>query len=99
MTNEIRNSLARLQQIKPADLNAVQAELPVLTEALRKEVEAQTGLLGGADPTHAAYTAAATDLVSLLELTNTVVAARAEFGKLAANAGKVMQRLLKKAPK
>jgi hypothetical protein len=99
MTDDIRQSLTRLEQIAAADLKATEEELTTLLVALRKEVEAQTGVLNSADSTHPAYNAAASDLVGLLQLTQAVVDAKTEVGKLTTAAGKAVQRVLKKAPK
>ena len=99
MTDDIRQSLARLERVPPADLNAAGGELTILLTALRNEVEAQTGVLNGADSTHPAYSAAASDLVGLLQLTQTAVDAKTEVGKLATAAGRTVQKVLKKAPK
>ena len=63
MTDDIRQSLSRLGQINPADLDA------------------------------------ASDLVGLLQLTQTAVDSRAELSKLAGAASKAVGRVLKKAPK
>ena len=99
MTDDIRQSLTRLEQTSTADLKAAEGELTTLLTALRKEVEAQTGVLNNADSTHPAYNAAASDLVGLLQLTQAAVDAKAEVGKLTTAAGKAIQRVLKKAPK
>jgi hypothetical protein len=99
MNNDIRQSLARLEQIPPAELNATDGELTVLLTALRKEVESQTGVLNNADPAHATYTVAADDLTALLQLTNTVIHTKAELAKLVTAAEKTMQRVWKRVPK
>ncbi len=99
MTNDIRQSLARLEQISSANLDAVTAELNVLLAAVQKEVQAQSSVLKEADTTHAAYSAAASDLVGLLQLSQVTIEARAELGKLTAAAKKTLQRVWKKAPK
>jgi hypothetical protein len=99
MTDDIRQSLARLEQVPPADLNAAEGELTTLLTALRKEVETQTGVLNSADSTHPAYSTAASDLVGLLQLTQAAVDAKTEVGKVATAAGKAVQRVLKKIPK
>jgi hypothetical protein len=99
MTDDIRQSLTRLEQVPPTDLKPAEGELTTLLAALRKEVETQTNVLNSADSTHPAYSAAASDLVALLQLTQAAVDAKAEVGKLAIAAGKAMQRVLKKVPK
>ena len=99
MNNEIRESLARLRQLKVPDLTGTDGELTILLTALRKEVEAQTAVVNTADPSDPAYSAAASDLVTLLQLTQTAVDAKTELGKLAIAAGKAVSRVLKKAPK
>ena len=99
MNNDIRESLARLGQTRLADLDATDNELTVLLSALRKEVEAQTGALNSADSTDPAYSAAANDLVGLLQLSQAAVDSKTELGKLATAANKAVQRVLKKAPK
>jgi hypothetical protein len=99
MTNDIRESLARLKQLRITDLGATDDELTILVTALRKEVETQTGVVNTADSINPAYTAAASDLVGLLQLSQAAVDAKAELGKLAGAAGKAIGRVLKKAPK
>ena len=99
MNSDIRESLARLKQLRIADLAATDGELTVLVTALRKEVETQTGVVNTADSTDPAYSSAATDLVGLLQLTQAAVDSRAELGKLAGAASKAVGRVLKKAPK
>jgi hypothetical protein len=99
MNNDIRQSLSRLGQINPADLDAASAELTSLVTALRKEVETRTGVVNTADLTDPAYSAAASDLVGLLQLTQAAVDSRAELSKLAGVASKAVGRVLKKAPK
>jgi hypothetical protein len=99
MTTDIRQSLSRLGQINPADLDAASAELTALVTALRKEVETRTGVVNTADSTDPAYSAAASDLMGLLQLTQAAVDSRAELGKLAGAASKAVGRVLKKAPK
>jgi hypothetical protein len=99
MTNDIRESLARLKQLRAADLGTTDDELTIVVTALRKEVETQTGVVNTADSTNPAYTAAAGDLVGLLQLSQAAVDAKAELGKLAGAAGKAIGRVLKKAPK
>lgn len=83
MTNDIRQSLSRLGQINPADLDAASAELTALVTALRKEVETRTGVVNTADSTDPAYSSAASDLLGLLQLTQAAVDSRTELGKLA----------------
>jgi len=99
MNNDIRQSLSRLGQINPADLDAAGAELTALVTALRKEGETCTGVVNTADSTDPAYSAAASDLVGLLQLTQAAVDAKTELGKLAAAASKAVGRVLKKEPK
>lgn len=99
MNSDIRESLGRLKQLRIADLAATDDELTVLVTALRKEVETQTGVVNTADSTAPAYSAAASDLVGLLQLTQAAVDAKTELGKAAAAAGKAVGRVLKKAPK
>ena len=99
MNNDIRQSLSRLGQINPADLDTASAELTTLLAALRKEVETKTSVVNAADSTDPAYSAAASDLVGLLQLTQAAVDSRAELGKLASAASKAVGRVLKKAPK
>jgi hypothetical protein len=99
MTDNIRQSLTRLGQIRCADLTATDDELAVLLAALRKEVETRTSVVNAADSTDPAYSAAASDLVGLLQLTQATVDSRTELGKLASAAGKAVGRVLKKAPK
>ena len=99
MNNDIRESLSRLGQINSADLDSAGAEVTTLLAALRKEVETETGVVNTADSTDPAYSTAASDLVGLLQLTQTAVDARTELGKLASAANKAVGRLLKKAPK
>jgi hypothetical protein len=99
MNNDIRQSLARLKDIPPADLNAADGELTILLTALRKEVELQTGVLNNTDPAQAAYTVAADDLTALLQLTSAVIHTKAELGRLATTAEKAVQRVWKKVPK
>ena len=90
MNNDIRESLARLEQISARRSEGGRGELTTLLTALRKEVEAQTGVLNTADSTHPAYSAAASDLVGLLQLTQAAVDAKTELGKLTAAAGKAV---------
>ena len=99
MNSDIRESLARLKQLRIADLAATDNELTVLVTALRKEVETQTGVVNSADSTDPAYSTAASDLVGLLQLTQAAVDAKTELGKLAAAASKAVGRVLKKEPK
>jgi len=99
MTDDIRQSLSRLGQINPADLDPASAELTTLLAALRKEVETQTSVVNAADSTDPAYSTAASDLMGLLQLTQAAVDSRTELGKLAGAASKAVGRVLKKAPK
>jgi len=99
VTDDIRQSLSRLGQANPADLDAASAELTALLATLRKEVENRTGVVNTADSTDPAYGAAASDLVGLLQLTQAAVDSRTELGKLASAASKAVGRVLKKAPK
>jgi hypothetical protein len=99
MNSTIRESLSRLGQINPADLDAASAELTTLLAALRKEVETRTSVVNTADSTDSIYSVAASDVVGLLQLTQAVVDSRAELGKLAGVASKAIGRVLKKAPK
>lgn len=99
---EVRESLGRLSQLgetRLGDLAASSDELAVLLLALRAEVEAQTSVVNTADSSDPAYNHAASDLVELLQLTQAAVDAKAELGRLAAAAGKALNRVLKKAPK
>jgi len=99
MNSDIRESLVRLKQLRIADLAATDDELAILVTALRKEVETQTGVVNTADSTDPAYSTAASDLVGLLQLTQVAVDAKTELGKLTTAAGKIVSRVLKKAPK
>lgn len=99
MNNDIRESLARLEQIKPADVGGIDNELATLQTAVRKEIETQTSVVNTADLTDPAYSIAANDLVGLLQLSQAAADGRAEVTKLVYVAGKVMGRVLKKAPK
>jgi hypothetical protein len=99
MTDDIRQSLARLEQIRLADLAAADSELTVLLTTLRKEVETRTNVLNTTDSTEPAYNTASSDLVGLLQLTKAVVDTKTELGKLALAAGKALQRVFKKATK
>ena len=99
MTNDIRQSLDRLQQLAPACLHETSEELTTLIAALRADVNAQSNVLQDADTTHAAYSVAASDVVALLQLTQTAIEAKTELGKLSAAASKTMQKLWKKVPK
>jgi len=99
VTDNIRQSLNRLGQINPADLDTASAELTSLVTALRKEVETRTGMVNTADLTDPAYSTAASDLVGLLQLTQAAVDGRTELGKLACAASTAVGRVLKKAPK
>lgn len=96
---EVRESLARLGQIRVADLAATSNELTTLHSALRKEVEAQTAVVNTADSSDPAYHHAASDLVELLQLTQAAVDAKNELDKLMVSVGKVVSRVLRKAPK
>jgi hypothetical protein len=99
MTDDIRQSLARLEQIRLADLAAADSELTVLLTTLHKEVETRTNVLNTTDSTEPAYNTASSDLVDLLQLTKAVVDTKTELGKLALAAGKALQRVFKKATK
>ena len=99
MNNEIRESLTRLGQLKVPDLTGTCDELATLLAALRKAVEAKTAVVNTADASDPAYNAAASDVVMLLQLTQTAVDAKAELGKLMLAVGKAVSRVLKKAPK
>ena len=99
MNNDIRESLTRLGQLKVPDLTGTSDELETLLAALRKEVEAKTAVVNTADASDPAYNAAASNVVMLLQLTQTAVDAKAELGKLMLAAGKAVSRVLKKAPK
>jgi hypothetical protein len=96
MTNAIRNSLTRLQQIPAGRLDEITAELTALAVNLRSEVEAQNAALTNAS--HADYGAVAIQQVGLLQLTQATVAAKLELERLMAAADKVLQRVWKKAP-
>ena len=99
MTDDIRQSLSRLGQINPADIDTASAELTALVTALRKEVETRTSVINTADSIDPTYSSAASDLVGLLQLTQAAVDSRTELGKLAGAASKAVGRVLKKAPK
>jgi len=99
MNKDIRESISRLEQLRTGDLAGTSDELTTLLTALRNEVEAKTGVVNTADSSDPAYTAASGDLVGLLQLTQVVVDAKTELGKLALAAGKAVSRVLKKAPK
>ena len=98
MTNDIRQSITRLEALSPADLEAAGAELTVLVAAVQKEVAAQSSVLSKADQSHAAYSTAAGDLVVLLQLSQAAIEASAELGKLNVAAKKAVAKVLKKAP-
>ena len=97
--HEVRESLARLGQLRLGDLAGTGDELTTLLAALRQEVEAQTGTVNTADSSDPAYGHAANDLVELLQLTQAAVDAKAKLNKLAIAAGEAVSRVLKKAPK
>jgi len=99
MTDAINQSLARLEKIPPTQLDETQGELTTLLCALRIEIDAQSGLLNAADTTQPAYRTVAVDLVDLLQLIQTTIAAQNELGKLATAAAKTMQKVWKKVPK
>ncbi len=99
MNSDIRESLARLGQLKVPDLTGASDELATLLAALRKETEAQTAVVNAADAGDPAHSTAASNLVTLLQLTQAAVDAKAELGKLMLAAGKAVSRVLKKAPK
>ena len=99
MNNDIRDSVSRLGQINPANLDAASAELTILLASLRKEVETKTSVVNAADSADPAYNSAAGDLMGLLQLTQVAVDSKTELGKLATAAGKAVSRVLKKAPK
>ena len=64
---------------KFADLTGTSDELATLQAALRKEIEAQTDVVNTADSSDPAYNAAASDLVGLLQLTQTAVDGKEEL--------------------
>jgi hypothetical protein len=99
MTNEIRESLARLGQLLVSDLKGTGAELQTLIAAIRQETEAQSEVLRTADSGDPAYLAASTGLMELLQLNQTAVTANAEIDRLTLAAGKAVSRVLKKALK
>ena len=99
MNKDIRESISHLGQLRTVDLAATDNELTVLLSALRKEVETQTSVVNTADSSDPAYIAASNDLVGLLQLSQAVVDAKAELGKLAGAVTKAVGRVLKKAPK
>jgi len=99
MNSDIRESLGRLGQARIADLAGIDNELTTLLTALRKEVETKTSVVTTADSTDPAYSAAASDLVVLLQLTQAAADSKAELSKLAVSAGKAISRVMKKAPK
>mgnify|MGYP000854156955 CR=1 FL=1 len=99
MNSDIRESLGRLEQIKAADLAGIDNELTTLLTALRKEVETKTSVVNTADSTDPAYSAAASDLVVLLQLAQAANDSRKELDKLVFSAGKAISRVMKKAPK
>jgi len=99
MTNDIRESLARLEQIKAADLGDIDHELATLETLLRKEIETQTGVVNTAESRDPAYSAAASGLLVLLQLAQAATDTRKELDKLVLSAGKAVSRVLKKAPK
>ena len=98
MTDDIRASLARLKEIPTASLDAANGELTTLLTGLRKEIESRRGALHGPDVTHTAFSVAADDLTTLLQLANAVIQTKGELGKLEMAAGKAIQRLWKKVP-
>jgi hypothetical protein len=99
MTNEIRESITRLEALSPANLEATEAELTTLVAATQKEVTAQSNVLGGTGRTHDAYSMAAGYLVALLQLSQAAIEATAELNKLNVAAKKAVAKVLKKAPK
>ncbi len=99
MNSDIRESLDRLGQVPSTDLAGIDNELTTLLTALRKEVENQTGVVNTADSTDPAYSAAASDLVVLLQLSQAAADSKAELSRLAVSAGKAVGRVTKKAPK
>jgi len=99
MNSDIRESLARLKQLRIADLATTDDELAILVTALRKEVETQTGVVNTADSTDPLYRAASSDLVGLLQLAEAAADSREELTRLTFSAGKAIARVTKKAPK
>lgn len=100
MTDDIRQSLTRLGQINPADLDAVSSELTTMLAALRQETERLTHEVNTAvDSTDPACNLIARELVKLLQLTQAVVDARAKLNKLTAVACKAIGQVFKKVPK
>jgi len=98
MTDDIRASLARLKEIPTTDLDAANGELTTLLIGLRNEIESRSGALHGPDVSHTAFSAAADELTTHLQLANAVIQAKGELGKLQIAAGKALQRLWKKVP-
>lgn len=99
MTNEIRESLTRLEQALVSDLKGAGTELQTLITAVRKETEAKGVVLRTADSGDPSYLAASDGLVELLQLNQAAVAASTKIERLAVAAGKAVSRVLKKAPK
>jgi hypothetical protein len=99
MNNDIRESSARLSEIKPADMGGTDHELATLQTVLRKEIEAQTAVVNATASSDPTYSAVSNDLVSLLQLAPATADARAELTKLTYAAGKAVARVTKKAPK
>jgi len=99
MNDNIRESLARLKTVASADLAAVATELTTLLTALRNEINAQNEVLSNTASTDPNYSAATGNVVGLLQLTQAVADSQPELGKLATAAEKIVQRVLKKAPK
>ena len=98
MTDDIRASLARLKEIPTASLDAANGELTTLLTGLRQEIESRSGALHGPDVTHTAFSAAADELTTHLQLANAVIQTKAELGKLETAATKAIQRLWKRVP-
>ena len=99
INGEIRESVARLTAIKPANLAANATELGTLWKALRKEINARNDALSALESSDPAYAAGAGTVVALLQLSQAVGDALVELDKLARTANKVIIRVLKKAPR
>lgn len=99
MNREIEAAIKQVREAKPANLDKAIDALTTLASCLRKEVEAHMNVLGNADASHAAFSMASSDLVSLLQLMQVSIETAAELGKLKTSAGKTIKRILKKVPK
>lgn len=99
MTNAISQSIARLEALSAANLDAAEVELTALVAAIQNGIAAQSGVLSEANQLHGIYSAAAGDLVVLLQLSQAAIEANAELSKLSAAAKKAVAKVLKKALK